>query len=110
MDDNDFERFLAKNASMARGYEIAKGGKKEGEAVEDRKSGKKKSCFNCRLKSKCNDFRKMRTGGLGGSVSIGDDSMFICDKWQPFDVTKKEKPLSQKQVKNMLKSAMKGRL
>ncbi|MEW6042335.1 MAG: hypothetical protein AB1633_12525 [Elusimicrobiota bacterium] len=110
MDDQDFDRFLSKNMRMARGYDLTKSQEKASDRDGMEKPFLKKSCFNCRLKIKCNDFRTKRTGGIGGSVSIGDDSIFICDKWQAFEPSTKQKTLSDRQVKSMLKAATHGRL
>ncbi len=110
MDYDDFDRYLAKNTRMARGYEIADNLKKDKGDAQVATVTIRKTCFNCKSRNSCNDFRIKRTGGTGGSVSIGDDSDFVCVKWQPFEVHAKQKPLTQRQVNNMMKNALKGRL
>ncbi|MFH1761489.1 MAG: hypothetical protein ABIA63_10360 [bacterium] len=108
MDTSDFERYLAKNARMAKAYDTS--GQVKDDGVPDSERALKKTCFNCNLKRRCNDFKLKRSGGTGGSVSIGDDTIFICEKWQAFLPNTKDKKLSEKQVKSMLKNALKGRL
>ena len=58
----------------------------------------------------CVDFKNKSTGGNRGSVSISADTDFICDKYEPIPISKKQQSLSGKQIKNMMKQAKKGRL
>ena len=108
---DDHERFLLKNKSMAQGYSLAgMQDKLEKKMGDDPTKPKTMSCFNCRKKNKCTEFKAKSSGGASGVVTIGSDTTFLCDKYQPFQTSKKEKPLSKKQVKNMMKAALKGRL
>jgi hypothetical protein len=109
--EEDHERFLRKNRMMAQGFdreEIQKKiHKKLGDNVDP---GRKMSCFNCKKKNKCQEFKEKSTGGSSGTVSIGAETTYLCDRYEPIPIHKKEKSLSGKQIKNILKAAKKGRL
>jgi len=107
----DHDRFLLKNKSLAEGYQLAKLQNK----IEENLGGtldksKESSCFNCRKKNKCLEFKSKSSSGSAGAVSIGADTVFICAKYEPFLQSKENKGVSQKQISNMLKLAKKGRL
>jgi len=65
------------------------------------------SCFNCKLKKKCAEFRKKRSGGSMGVVSFDGKEKFICDRYTPEPAGKKA--MSDKQIKSLLKNIKKGR-
>lgn len=107
----DHERFMLKNKSMASGYQLTGVQKEITDKVGDEiDKTKETSCFNCVKKNRCIEFKSKSSGGGAGSVSIGADTTFICSKYAPFSPNKKEKPLSGKQIKNMMKLAQRGRL
>ena len=108
---DDHERFLLKNKSMAKGYSMSgMQDKLEKKLGDDPSKPRTMSCFNCRKKNKCTEFKSKSSGGASGVVSIGPDTTFLCDKYQPFQISAKEKPLTKKQVNNIMKAARKGRL
>jgi hypothetical protein len=104
------DRFIDKNNSLAKAYETdrLKGRtviKKDvgGEAKEEAQS-----CWNCKIRTRCDTFRKWRTGGVAGVVSIGEDKQFWCSKWTEDPVTKVQ-AVTDKDVKSMMRSMRKGR-
>ncbi|OGJ90878.1 MAG: hypothetical protein A2268_09550 [Candidatus Raymondbacteria bacterium RifOxyA12_full_50_37] len=108
---DDHDRFLSKNNALARGYALAgtqdKLQKKFGAEADVPQS---MSCFNCKKKHKCLEFKAKSTGGSAGAVSISSDMSFICDRYEPVPISKKEKSLSSQEVKSIMKAAKKGRL
>ncbi|MBL8027043.1 MAG: hypothetical protein JNL74_11565 [Fibrobacteres bacterium] len=107
---DDHDRFTAKNRMLAQSYEILN---TEGK-VKDRLGGKQTSdkpmsCFNCKKKLKCLEFKRKSSGGTDGAISIDTNTTFICDKYDPIP-DKDVKVMSGKDVKNAMKAAMRGRL
>jgi len=108
---DDHERFMNKNRKLAEGYETAntqdKVKVKFGDAVPAERA---MSCFNCKKKNRCLEFKSKSTGGTSGVVSIDSTTIFLCDKYDPMPPQKKEKALSGSQIKNIMKAARSGRL
>ncbi len=106
--DYDHDRFVNKNKSIAGGYNLEKHDRdmeKKGFSRNDRQEDA--SCFNCKIKTRCAEFRLKRSGGSKGAVSFDGNEQFICDRYIP-EPTKK-KAVSDKQIKSMLKNFKKGR-
>jgi hypothetical protein len=61
------------------------------------------SCFKCKMKQSCSEFRAKRTGGSSGVVSFGGSQSFVCDKFVP--ASSSSKSMSDKQIKSLLKNA-----
>ena len=104
----DHDRYVQKNKMIASGYNIDKHDRdveKKGFSRFD--SQKDASCFNCKLKQKCAEFRKKRSGGSLGVVSIDGKEKIICDRYIPQPADKKA--MSDKQIKSLLKNIKKGR-
>ncbi|MFP4163751.1 MAG: hypothetical protein ACLFQB_05255 [Chitinispirillaceae bacterium] len=105
--NGDHDRFVAKNRSLASAEEI---GRKD-EAMEKKgysylKRQKESSCFNCKMKQTCREFRARRSAGAKGVVSFGGEEKMICDKYIPAQTEKKT--FTNKQVKSLLKNIKKG--
>ena len=105
------DRFIDKNLSLAKAYQKDPRDNKTvvrkevgGEAKEEAQS-----CWNCKTKNRCDNFRKWRTGGITGVVSVGEDKQFWCSKWIE-DPVNKLNAVSDKAVKSMMRSMRKGRL
>ncbi|NLP04008.1 MAG: hypothetical protein GX089_16055 [Fibrobacter sp.] len=103
----DHEKFVAKNRSLA----SAQGREQRDQALEKKgyshlKSNKEGSCFNCKQKQNCSEFRAKRSGGASGVVSFGGDENFICSKYTPAQA--QAKGMSDKQIKSLLKNVKKG--
>jgi hypothetical protein len=105
--DHDHERFVNKNRSLAGGYELdRKDRSMEKKGFSRTERNEEASCFNCKLRAKCPEFRAKRTGGSSGVVSYGGGETFICKRFAPAPV--QSKTMSQKKVKSLLKNAKKG--
>jgi hypothetical protein len=105
----DHEKFVNKNRAIAGGYVIEKTDdalEKKGFSRYERQQDA--SCFNCKLKPKCAEFRSKRSGGALGAVSFGGSERFMCDRYVP--APSQEKNMSDRQIKSLLKNTKKGRM
>jgi hypothetical protein len=103
----DHEKFVAKNRSLASAQEREQRDQiLEKKGYSHLKSDKKGSCFNCKQKQHCSEFRAKRSGGASGVVSFGGDENFICDRYTPAQA--QAKSMSDKQIKSLLKNVKKG--
>lgn len=103
----DHDKFVAKNRSLASAEEM----KNKDEMLEKKgyshlNSNKEGSCFNCKMKQNCSEFKAKRSGGSSGVVSFGGDDKFICNRYTPADTS--GKTMSSKQIKSLLKNTKKG--
>jgi hypothetical protein len=103
------DKYVQKNAMMAKGYDLSRKDKKlEEKGVSLLGQKKDASCFTCKTRGKCKIFESKRTGGNTGAVSFGGDEKFFCDKYEP--MKSNVASMSSKEVKSLLKNAMKGRI
>ncbi len=103
----DHDQVAEKNRAIAHSYETDARDKalaSKGYNVQERQ--REASCFTCKMKSKCPQFRAKRTGGTAGVVSFGGDQTFICDRYMPNPSP--VQAMSDRQVKSLLKNAMRG--
>ncbi len=106
---DDDDRFRIKNRLLAESYgaeEKEKELKKRGFDGKTRQD--EPSCFNCKLKVRCADFNNRR-GATAGAASFSADDKMLCPRYIAAPPTQ-AKGLNDKQVKNLLKSAMKGKI
>lgn len=107
--DYDHDHFVRKNRAMASGYNIDRHDKQmEKKGFSHQQRQEEATCFNCKKKNKCADFRRKRTGGLSGAVSFDGSEKFICDEYVPAPPSKKI--MSNRQIKSLLKNARKGHI
>lgn len=105
----DHEKFVNKNTSLAKGFNVDKHDselEEKGFSRFDRKEDA--SCFNCKLKDKCAEFRVKRSGGTLGAASFDGNEKFMCDRYVP--APPKAKNMNDKQIKSLLKNFKKGHL
>jgi hypothetical protein len=103
----DHDRFVEKNRSIARSQEIEVKDEalaKKGYSFLERQ--REASCYTCKSKRKCPEFRSKQTGGTTGVVSFGGDEKFICSRYMPAEV--ESRSMSTKQIKSLLKNAKRG--
>jgi hypothetical protein len=103
----DHDRFVEKNKSLAAAEEM----NRKDEILEKKgfshlKSEKEGSCFNCKMKQNCSEFKAKRSGGASGVVSFGGDQTFICSRYTPAE--SQSKGMSDKQIRSLLKNVKKG--
>jgi hypothetical protein len=108
---DEHERFMNKNKKLAQAYETSRIQDKVNEtAGETRSEARPVSCFNCKKKNRCIEFKQKSTGGSSGVISIDTSTSFLCASYDPMPPPKQDKGLSGKQVKSIMKAALKGRL
>lgn len=102
----DHDYYLAKNRSLAAAQDLERKDKvleKKGQSSLEREA----SCFNCKLKSKCPEFRGKRSGTTSGVVSFGGgNANMICSKYQP--APNERRGMSDNQIKSLMKNFKKG--
>lgn len=105
--DYDHERFVAKNRSLASAEEMnKKDADLEKKGFSHLKRDQEGSCFNCKMKQTCSEFKGKKKGGASGVVSFGGDEKFICSRYIPAPA--QGKSMSDKQIKSLLKNIRKG--
>jgi hypothetical protein len=105
--NTDHERFVNKNKSIARAHEFDRRDvKMEQKGFSHIERQKEPSCFDCKHKGKCIEFRSKRSGGSTGAVSFGGGETMICDRFTP--VPSESRSMSAQQVKALLKNVKKG--
>lgn len=104
----DHEKFVNKNRAIASGYIIDRHDREmEKKGFSHHQRQVDASCFNCKLKKKCAEFRTKRSGGSIGVASFDGSERFICDRYIPAPPTNKS--MSDRQIKSLLKNIKKGR-
>jgi hypothetical protein len=103
----DHDRFVEKNRSIAKSQEYTakdegRGKKGDGGAPREREP----SCYTCKMKRKCPEFRSKQTGGTSGVVSFGGEEKFVCNRYAKAEV--ENRTMSNKQIKSLLKNTMRG--
>jgi hypothetical protein len=102
----DHDRFVAKNRSLAIAEEI-----KQRDDEYEKKGGSavvrdNRSCFNCKMKQGCSEFKARRSGRSTGVVSFGGDEKFVCERHVPAPA--QARSMSDKQIKALLKNIKQG--
>jgi hypothetical protein len=104
----DHEQMVEKNRAIANwNLTSARDKELEKKGYTYRERQKEASCFNCKSKAKCPEFRAKKTGGAAGVVSFGgSNETFICSKYAPAE--RENRTMSDKQIKSLLKNAKRG--
>jgi hypothetical protein len=103
----DHDSIVEKNRAIAHSYETeARDKSLDSKGSDAQQRQREASCFNCKMKQKCPQFKAKRTGGTAGVVSFGGDQKFICDRYMPNPSP--AQIMSDRQVKSLLKNAMRG--
>jgi hypothetical protein len=102
----DHDRFVARNRALA-GAEDVKRHDEEYEKKEGA-SGKpvRGSCFSCKMKQACSEFKARRSGRSTGVVSFGGDDSFLCERYTPAPA--RSRSMSDQQIKALLKNIRMG--
>lgn len=104
---DDHERYLSKNKSLAAANEMEKRDRSmESKGFNQIQRQEEASCFNCKRKGKCVEFRSKRTGSTTGVASYGGHEKIVCARYEP--VPAENKGISDRQIKSLLKGAMRG--
>ena len=104
--NRDHDHYVAKNRALASAYNLERQDRKleqKGASNLERKA----SCFNCKLKQKCPQFRGRRSGGTSGVVSFGGmNENMLCDKYEPAPTDRRG--MSDKQIKALMRGFKRG--
>jgi hypothetical protein len=99
----DHDSYVEKNKSIARSQELDEKDKAmEKKGFDHIKRQQEASCFNCKAKQKCPEFRSKKTGGTTGVVSFGGDEKFVCQRYAP--AAAENRSMSDKQIRSLLKN------
>jgi hypothetical protein len=102
----DHDLFVAKNKSLATAEDVGRRDEdmaKKGTSSIRNEGG---SCFTCKMKQGCSEFKASRTGRATGVVSFGGDQKFVCDRFVP--APSQNRSMSDQQIKALLKNVKKG--
>ncbi|MBD3421129.1 MAG: hypothetical protein GF398_13515 [Chitinivibrionales bacterium] len=100
----DHDSFVEKNRRMATADSFQRRDRDlEKKGFSQTRRAQEASCFNCKFKPKCPEFRKKRTGSTNGAASFGGDERLYCDKYQPVPANE-SRSMSKKQIKSLLKN------
>jgi hypothetical protein len=102
----DHDRFVAKNRAFALAEDVKRRDEEYGKKDGPPKSQTRASCFSCKMKQGCSEFRARRSGRSTGVVSFGGDDSFVCKKYSPAPV--QSRSMSDKQIKTLLKNIRMG--
>jgi len=103
----DHDLFVAKNRSLATAEDVNR--RDEDLAAKKASSSartERASCFTCKMKQGCSEFKASRTGRSTGVVSFGGDQKFACDKYVA--APSLNRSMSAQQIKALLKNVKKG--
>jgi hypothetical protein len=108
--EEDHQRWLRKSVIQAQGVEDKNAKSKIEEKFGKEVAARPNSCYTCRKKTRCLEFKNKTTGGSAGAVSIDASIKFLCDKFDPMPIQKKDQRLSSSAISGLLKRAKSGRL
>ncbi|NLO23453.1 MAG: hypothetical protein GX116_03860 [Fibrobacter sp.] len=105
---SDFERFSAKNMAMARAWELEEEEKKK-QQNKRQFEPVKGICDKCKQENLLKPYRFRQTDRRDGVASFGTVVKNLCEQCAPKSRNSNETPApSERQVKNLLKGAMRN--
>ena len=107
--DDNHDRFLRKNQSLSRAYEISKKDKVKDKIVRGEQQPVLTICYRCKKERPCLKYHITETGRAEGAVSVSNEYVPLCEECAP----KKKKSadeLSAKQISSLLRGARHGRV
>lgn len=102
----DHDRFVAKNRALAVAEDVKRRDDDRTKQGESAKSAQSGSCFTCKGKQGCSEFKARRGGRATGVVSFGGNEKFVCDRYVPAPA--QGRSMSDKQIKSLLKNMRNG--
>jgi hypothetical protein len=103
------DRFLRKNNSLSRAYEISRKDKVKEKVAGGERVPVLATCHRCKQEKLTLKFHITETGRSEGAVSVSNEYVPLCEDCAP-KKKKVENELSKKQINSLLRGAMKGRL
>lgn len=107
--EDQHDRFLRKNQSLAKAYDIQKKDKVKEKVIKGEQKPETVACYRCKKVRPCLKFSIMETGRAEGAVSVSNEYVPLCEECAP-KKKKIENELNPKQVQALLRSARKGRI
>lgn len=103
------DRFLRKNNSLSRAYEISRKDK-----IKEKTSGGERvpvlaTCYRCKQEKPTLKYHVTETGRHEGAISVSNEYVPLCEDCAP-KRKKVENEMTPKQISSLLRGAMKGRL
>lgn len=108
-DQDPHDRFLRKNNSLSRAYEISRKDKAKEKTAGGERVPVLATCYRCKQEKLTLKFHIAETGRHDGAVSVSNEYVPLCEDCAP-KRKKVENELSKKQISSLLRGAMKGRL
>jgi hypothetical protein len=109
-EDQDLhDRFLRKNQSLSRAYEISRKDKTKEKTVSGERVPVLAICHRCKQEKLTLKYHVTETGRHEGAVSVSNEYVPLCVDCAP-KPRKKEQEMTSKQISSLLRGAMKGRL
>lgn len=103
----DHERFVEKNRSLASAENLDRKDRElEKKGFSRLHNDQEGTCFNCKMKQTCPEFKAKRSGGASGVVSFGGEKAFVCSRYIPAPA--QNKSMTSKQINALLKNVKKG--
>ncbi len=107
--EDQHDRFLRKNQSLAKAYDIQKKDKVKEKIVKGEVKPELVACYRCKKVRPCLKYSIMETGRAEGAVSVSNEYVPLCEECAP-KKKKVENELNPKQVKALLRGARRGRI
>jgi hypothetical protein len=102
----DHEHYVLKNRMLAAAEQQGPRDRK-GERTALAPRERDKTCFNCKLKKTCTQFRGKRSGGATGVVSFGGtDDFLACVRWEQAPVV--NRGMSKQEIKSLMRGFMRA--
>lgn len=109
-EDQDLhDRYLRKNNSLSRAYEISRKDKAKEKASGSERVPVPAICYRCKQEKLTLKYHVTETGRSEGAVSVSNEYVPLCEDCAP-KRRKVENELSKKQISSLLRGARKGRL
>jgi hypothetical protein len=101
--NHDHERYVAKNRALSSGTDLLGRRGTDQKRATDTARPPRESCFNCKERKSCQEFRSRRGGRGTGVVSVGGSIEDMkCAKYQ-FSAEEK-RGMSSKQIKSLMRN------
>lgn len=107
--DDNHDRFLRKNQSLSRAYEISRKDKVKDKIVKGEQKPVVAICYRCKKERPTLKYHIAETGRAEGAVSVSNEYVPLCEECAP-KPKKSLNELSPKQISSLLRGARHGRL
>ncbi len=100
--NRDHDHFVLKNRMLAAAEEFGRKDKSETATKPGVPRERQKSCFSCKQKKTCTQFRARRSGGASGVVSFGgNDYAWACERYEA--APEQKRGMSPKEIKSLMR-------